>query len=520
MEYAENCVFRTYKTLTEKYLWFIVINWAFGIAVHLMLISNNLVNSMDSPWHFSSYYARGWEISIGRWMICILDQIRFGIVSSTLNSLVALFFFACGSALIVDCFELRSRFKACLTGMLFIATPLVCASLSFCYTSVAYGFAYFLSALSAYFAIKTDHVMTAILSGGIFLAFSLATYQAYLSVTCIVLLIYFIQMLYQNNSIHVVQKAIIKSVGTVLSGCILYKISITVFCAVLGVELFSYKNSGFSLSGIFLNLQQQLIIAYKEFFEFYFTGNIQQMPSCLQWIYILAFLMIGCVFIYKTIAIFKRNVMYGVLSVLAVCIIPMACNMILLLINAGNTILMTCGMALLFPLSLCLTENVVSYKLVKLSFTLCLVGLLWIDVCIVNNDQIAMLEGRTSVVAIANNIVTDLTDLGYFDSDLQEVAIVGMPAESRMFTATIAWESANEYAKFGLYWPIARDENVLNSWNGVLQEYCGVTLNFCPSSSYADLVETLEIDEMSCYPAEGSISVIDDILVVKVSECY
>lgn len=276
---AENRIFNTPKILVEtfrKHTYLISINWVLGIGVYLMLISNNLVNSMDSPWHFSSYYANNWEISLGRWMICVLDRIRLGVVSSSLNSLIALFFFACGNTLIIDCFQLRSRFKACLSGMLVIGTPLVCSSLSFCYTSVSYGFAYFLCTLSAYSAIKTERIITAILSGAIFLAFALGTYQAYLSVTCIVLLIYFMQMLYQNGEIHAVQKTIIKSVGTILSGCILYKIIITVVCVISGVGLSSYKNSGFSLSGIIQNLPQQLITAYKEFFKFYFTSVLYQ----------------------------------------------------------------------------------------------------------------------------------------------------------------------------------------------------------------------------------------------------
>ncbi|MCD7945439.1 MAG: hypothetical protein LUF81_02340 [Clostridiales bacterium] len=176
---------------------------------------------------------------------------------------------------------------------------------------------------------------------------------------------------------------------------------------------------------------------------------------------------------------------------------------------------------MLFPLFLCLFDDFMNRKLLHSSFLLCLAGMLWINVCVVGNDQLAMREGRTAVVTIAENIVTRLADEGYINAETDTtIAIVGRPAENVMFAQTTAWKQANKYAQFGgAYW-YADAGNNRRSWNGLLVGYCGIQLNFCSDDTFKELIATSTIAEMPCFPDEGSICEVDGIVVIKVSDYY
>lgn len=80
------------------------------------------------------------------------------------------------------------------------------------------------------------------------------------------------------------------------------------------------------------------------------------------------------------------------------------------------------------------------------------------------------------------------------------------------------WENANNYAQFGAW--MVEPGNNYRSWSGVLLEYFGVKLNVCPAEKYEELRQRDEIASMPLFPMEGSITRIDGVVVVKVSEAY
>ena len=77
---------------------------------------------------------------------------------------------------------------------------------------------------------------------------------------------------------------------------------------------------------------------------------------------------------------------------------------------------------------------------------------------------------------------------------------------------------ANGYAKFGCWSTDARNNRV--SWNGVISNFLGVNLNICGELEYQKITNMEQVANMPEFPSEGSISVINDIIVVKVSDIY
>ncbi len=502
----------------KQYRVLFLIYLGIGIVVFFMLISQNLVNSYDGLWHNSAYLAGRWELSLGRWFWPFLDRLRFGMVSISINSVLALILISCGNVLLVDLFQIKHKFSAILVGALFIATPVICDSLSYCYMAVTFGVAYLLGVASAYCALKIPRTLQAIIAGGFLMSWSMGNYQAYFGVTCIILLTYFIKKMFQDAGKSTVGNLIVRCVGNIVVGGVLYKGLVTVVNAVFHVELSSYKGANnISLKSIIVNLPERIPVAYKEFYDFFFTNAGQGWLIYLRCIYLIAFVITAFIIVCKMVSVLRKDVLNGVLCILAVLFIPLACNGTVLLTTTGSTLLMAGGMALLFPLLICLFDDFMSRRLLYSGYLIVLTGMLWLNICIVNNDQLSMREGRTSTVTIAQNIITELINKGYIGS-AYEFAFVGLPAYNNMFYQTTAFEKSSPYARFGDWWRTS-DANRY-SWEGILEGYCGVKFDFCSDEQYEELVKKDEIKEMECFPENGSIKEVDDVIVVKVSERY
>ena len=113
----------------RNHIKYIFINIIFGIMVYFMMISENLVNSHDGIWNTSSFIAGSWEASLGRGLLHYIDEIRAGIVSVPLNTVLTLLIVSVASVLIIDFLAIESRKLGVLVSLLLIANPVTCDTL-------------------------------------------------------------------------------------------------------------------------------------------------------------------------------------------------------------------------------------------------------------------------------------------------------------------------------------------------------------------------------------------------------
>lgn len=134
-----------------------------------------------------------------------------------------------------------------------------------------------------------------------------------------------------------------------------------------------------------------------------------------------------------------------------------------------------------------------------------------------------MHEGQIATETLSQNILTSMIAEGYYSGTAVEegassfrLAIVGCPSGNSLFAVSDNFNKANEYACFGSWrW---RNNLDSRSWNGVFRYLLGVNLPFVMGDEYESLLGQLEIQEMPCYPSEGSIRIINGVTVVKVSQ--
>ena len=505
----------------KSHIKYMLISTMFGIMVYFMMISENLLNSYDGIWNTSHLIAGAWETSLGRGLLHYVDKARAGVVSVPLNSILTLLIISVASTLIVDFYVAGSKKIAMLVSLLLIANSVVSNTLSYCFTSVGYGMAFLCSVLSAR-CICGRRRVAGIFLGAVFLALSLGCYQAYFGVTCLLLLLQVIKMLLDCDSAKRIVEFLIKGMLAIVIGGILYSIMSNAMLKKYGIELASYGGaSEVSVGRIIASLPESIRLCYEQFYEFCVKGRMRitvfgKMIILIGKMGIVVF--VACVF-RNFSAIWRKKRVYALFFLTCIFLVPVACNAVVLLAGSGMSVLMSMGMVTgvaLVPTTILLLDGRIGFWLKRAGYIL-LFLLLWVNILTVSKDQLALKEGRTATVQLADSIIESLIADGYLE-DGAPVAFVGKPCENPMFAKRPAWSSANRYAKFGDWW--TGGANNRRSWSGVLVECCGIQLNLCSVEKYEEMRQTGVFSEMPIFPAEGSVREIDGVIVVKVSEAY
>lgn len=505
---------------SKKHSKFILFQIAFGIIIYFTMLSENLVNDMDGIWNTSNFIAGNWEISLGRGLLRYFDKLRFGVVSVPLNSILMLSILAIANSLIWDLLSLNNKKMTALAAGLLIGNPVVCASLSYCYTSVNFGLAYLFSVAAAFVLIKMKK-WYGVACGGLMIALSMSCYQAYFGVTCLLMLIVLIQMLMNLENAKKVRRYLLRGITSILIGGVVYFSLTKLLLLRSGMSLASYRGaSDVSLSNILIHLPASVQKCYQDFYRFFFIHKMYCNVSGVNIFIAAASILLVLCALWQFILLLKKKKSCAIGFLLCMLLIPVSCNAVLL-IAVGNNISLQMAMGmivcilLLFVLLPMQKENAF-YMQRFLCLTMAL--LLWSNIAAISNDQLALKEGKTATVSLTNRMINALDLSGYMHED-SVVAFIGKPSANDSYSKRTAYLNANEYARFGGWWS-TEAENHKQSWQGVLTEYCGIRLNLCSGQQYQILIQNEEVANMPAFPQEGSIVEINGIIVVKVSDTY
>lgn len=174
----------------------------FGGISYIYLISNN-VHNYDNIYNTPSGVGGG--LTLGRWLIQILwkKQINWagGIQfynSSTVNTIIALFFLVLCCLLLVSILEIKSTLGCIVLPAITISFPAVAATMVFNFTVQIYGYSLFLAVLGVYFG-KKRNVFGFILSI-VMNAQSIGGYQAYFAYIAVLFLMILIQYIMRSDT--------------------------------------------------------------------------------------------------------------------------------------------------------------------------------------------------------------------------------------------------------------------------------------------------------------------------------
>ena len=96
------------------------------------------------------------------------------------------------------------------------------------------------------------------------------------------------------------------------------------------------------------------------------------------------------------------------------------------------------------------------------------------------------------------------------------VAVLGRPGDGVYEDPCPQYrEKANLYIQWGVFWLGTQDN--MDTWARLFQEELGLQVNWCSYEAAEAVRESDAYAQMPLYPQQGSIAMLDGILVVKVS---
>ena len=217
-----------------------------GLIAHLYKITSWLPNWDSLVFRYDPQNMLG----LGRWFLPVVCSFSSFYDLPFLNGIIAILFYAAGAVCICKMLRVENKITAALIGALIVSFPTVTSVMMYNYVADGYGIAFFMSALAAVYITKEkpNYVVSVLL-----IAFSTGIYQAYLTVTIMLILLHLIdEVIFSGTDLISVWKKTALMLLTGVAGVALYVIVLKVLLSAFSIEMLDYQgvNTMTSLSNI------------------------------------------------------------------------------------------------------------------------------------------------------------------------------------------------------------------------------------------------------------------------------
>lgn len=492
-----------------------------GLLVHMPVLVSDIPNHDG----LASMYFDQNMITSGRWFLTIACGFSSYYSLPWLTGILGLVFLSLTAAALCELLEVKTTWAVMLCSALLAAFPALASSFAYVYTLDGYMLALLLAVLAVLF---TKKYRRGFIPGAVCLAFSLGTYQAYLSFAMILSLFSILMFSAggekegegEKPSRHL--RKTLREIWHYLCmgmlGGVLYFIILQLLLKVQGKVLDTYQGiDGLSLGGGagagILSTAAQM---YRDFLGFTLKGNILfqnvfSMTACA----VLACLAAAAVILLgRKRKWWKNPALFGIM-ILAVLVLPAATNIILLISPGVNYhLLMRYQWVLYFIGAVALVSNCdagdrkgIWLEWASLFAALVLALCYWITdnvayanlqkryektyaYCVRLLDRIEQTKGYYPGIPIA--MIGVVGDEQYPPTDITLAVtanMIGMNGDSLLYTG--------------------------ENYRAFMEHYLGATLNILPPEAMEEMYYSEEYTEMESFPGETSVRIIDGIMYVK-----
>ena len=485
---------------------------AVGLLAHLYKITNWLPNWDSLVFRYDSQNM----VSLGRWFLPVICSFSSYYDLPFLNGILAIIFHAVGAVLVCKILKVEKPVSAFLIGGIIISFPTVTSVMMYNYVADAYGFAFLLSVLAA--MLLTEEKPHPI-GAAILIALSAGIYQAYITVTIMLILLKLIdEIIYHDAGFKPILKRCVISLLAGIAGVILYAALLAFALMVTNSELLEYQgiSSTASLSGF--NLRASLYTVKHTFINCFFDWSKGVNAYLILNTAVTAFTLSHYAkYIIKN-KVYKKPATVFLLIVLCIALILGSCA--LAFINADvdyhNLMLMGCSIFYLFFLALYErgTDNQ------KFTATKRWTVLLIASAIICNQIVIANVSYHKAQIAYENSYgviirIADRIEQNPEADRCKKLLVVGALENSEQYSVNL---TPNITGITDGYIIRADDETVGQSvLCSALNDYCGKNYDFVSGENKDAMLEREEIQLMKKWPAKESVAVIDNVIVIKLS---
>lgn len=520
----EECFKKLWRRIPEqlKYAFFGTV--IIGLMAHLYVFTNKFYN-YDELMNMPAGFGTG--VESGRWFLTLLGDklaIEFGNYSiPLLNGMASILLLAAAAVLVVDMFQVKSKPFAAAIGGFMVAFPAVVCSFYFMYTVIFYYIALLMSVLAAYLVVKFPKNILLHIAAVLLLACSVGTYQAYFSNTACLLLMMVIMLcvgLQGELTWKEILLTAVRYIAVLVAGLLCYFGLSRFFVAYWGVELLSYQGIN-SMGQITLQqLTEAVATCYKEFIKLCYTNVSFLNPTgyvkkgfCLIMV-IFAAGALTKLFVEKGCAVKK------IFMAIGFALLPIGSFLIYVMSPNGYVYTLMVYSVVFVPVfaliwadhyTAAFDKRELLRKATQWCAALLSVVMLAVYIWYANGCYLSLEYTKYHDMAYFETMVTQIKSVEGYRDDLA-VALIGN---------TITDETSNMGSlmnpTFGMD---GKPESNINSYSRthIMTKLLGFGARFCGYEELKQLMELEEVKAMPCYPDDGSIKLINDIVVVKLEE--
>ena len=496
-----------------------------GILAYGFLMFN-VLNNWDSIHEAFGGYGTG--IELGRWLLTMLGEL-FGNVWGNYAPplfavLIAVLIWSACACVVVNILKIENGALAAVTASVFVSFPTVAGTMLYVFTAGYYALALAL-AVGGVWAVRRGGIGYAF--GIAMFACSLGIYQAYLPLMATLLLLALMRdslegkigtaALFLRCVLHLLSLA---------AGLALYYVILKLSLLAYGAQLDSYQ--GVSTMGISLaDIPRLLARAYEDFgalpvkpvYDVNGAAFVRVMIAVLYAISAASFVLCHI----RT----KLTLPGRVLSVVLALLFPLAAGSIEL-ISGGSYIhvLMVYALAAVFMLPAMLTDIAIAnrehprasgraaVRVSKIALTLTAAAISLSSLNYIwqaNGNYMLLYYANTQLTEYYSSMVTRIKAADGYD-DGKKLVIIGENITDASYN--------NDLYDSLPFRTSAAEGNMLNIYSRLwwMRAYLGFDPQFATEEEKAAVMATAEAADMTCYPADGSILVIGDCVVIKLEE--
>lgn len=515
MDFSEY-VFEKYKSISKRSKITFGSTFLIGLFAHLFYLMN-ILNNYDSVVWIPRGYGDG--VQSGRWALTILGEVIGKIWGDynipVFNGTVALVLLSISAVVIVSIFDLKNIAYCILVGGLCISFPAITSMMFYSYTSPYYAFAILITAVAVWAAIK-GNVSNTIIS--IFLlTFSLGIYQAYFPFgVCLLLLALLQRCLVIESTFKQNLLLGMRYFMILILSLVLYMIILKTMLQIFQVSLNDYQGINQMGQISFQEIPEMLKAVYSTFIKMPFEAYCSVNGTGILRLGILGLYLVDIGLIFYYACKMTKNKLVLLQAIIILAVLPVAVNLIIIMCFKSTIYtLMVYATIFIFILPVILIDKTEvigkSKSLVKACrwitpIILCIVLLNYVWLSNGNYVQLYYSDQQT------NNYYTTLVTRmrsaeGYTDE--MPVAYIGFDIDDTSYSNEI-WDGT-PFMYGGKHSEYINDYS--RKW--FISAYLGYQPVEVSYEEGLQLSEDPLVLEMTRYPDEGSIKVINGVLVVK-----
>lgn len=501
--------------------------FAAGLAAHLYQFTNKLYNYDELA---NTPGGIGLSTEQGRWLLNWMGRFMRSVFGGSyslpfFNGIFALLFLALSAGMVVSVFQVRNKLTAGLIGGLMTVFPAVVSMYFFMFLALYYAIGISFSVFAAWLAVKYPKNIIANIAAVVMIACSLGVYQAYFPDTvCILLIVVILKAAFGGVKEKKEWKEFFLMIARFLvvmaAGVAVYFLINKAVLAVTHIQLTSYQGGDTMGKITIAQLISALKSCYTSFFDLGFSNVMgisynRTVRRLIKVVWILFAAGIGAYLVLK-----KKEYLNKVIVLCGILVFPVA--MFLIYVMAPN--------------SYCYTLMAYSVVFFFVFF------LLWLDACFRNlklhapvksitNWVSALLTAALVIVYIwyanGNYMALEYTkyhDFSYVQTLITKIRSVEDYSQDKpvIVVGTQINDSTNGMGSLiGDTFTVGGKADTNLGYNSLLylmSDYLGFSPYYGTYEEIQNWMQREVVREMPSYPADGSIQVIDDTIIVKLSD--